>query len=307
MMRRADGIIAASMPRILAVLALSSCFLSPAAAQDVVRRVGNVTLVADQSQAFPGGVVVVRLNSKYAVGAAYAILDGHRAPFYVAGGLRAIVPIPLTAVAGPDTLGVEIMARRGRQRIALPVTISPRLYPPRTVVIPEAKRPLLKESTVVRDGRQLLALLRTENPEVPGALRPPVTVAPGLGFGGVQTWEGGSPVEMMLDSTFGEGHRGRDYEVPLGTAVMAPADGTVLYAGPFALAGQTVVIDHGQGVVSALFHMQRIDVHLGDRVRGRDVIGESGDSGIAPGPQVHWRTYVHGVAVDPDVLGLVLG
>lgn len=307
MTRKPDGIIAGSMSRFFAFLLFSYGLLSPAAAQDVVRRVGNVTFVADQSQAFPGGVVVVRMESKRAVGTAYAILDGRRAPFYLAGGLRAIVPIPLNAVAGPDTLGVEILGRRGRQRIALPVTIEPRLYPPRTVVIPEAKRPLLQQTTVVRDGRQLLGLVRTENPTLPGSLRPPITVAPGLGFGGEQIWVGGSPVEAMLDSLYGDGHRGRDYEVPLGTAVMAPGDGTVLFTGSFALAGQTVVIDHGQGVVSALFHMQRIDVQLGDHVRGRDVIGLSGDSGIAPTPQVHWRTYLHGVAVDPEVLGLVLG
>jgi murein DD-endopeptidase MepM/ murein hydrolase activator NlpD len=273
----------------------------------VVKRIGNVTFVADQSQAFPGGLVVVRLSSRRPLGAAFAILDGRRVPFYLAGGPRALVPIPLTAVAGPSTLGVEILSRRGRQRVPLSVTIEPRLYPPRTVVIPEGRRALLKQPTVVRDGRQLLGLVRTENPEAPGALRPPVTIAPGVGFGSPQTWLGGSPVESMLDSLYGEGHRGRDFEVPTGTVVMAPAGGTVLFAASFTLAGNTVVIDHGQGVVSALFHLQQIDVRVGDRVQARDRVGLSGDSGIAPSPQVHWRTYLHGIGVDPEVLALVLG
>jgi Peptidase family M23 len=279
----------------------------PLPAQDVVKRVGSVTFTADSSQAFPGGLVVVRLSSRRALGAAYAILDGRRVPFYLAGGPRALVPIPLTAVAGPTTLGVEILGRRGRQRIPLPVTIEPRLYPPRTVVIPEGKRALLKQATVVRDGRHLLSLVRTENPEVPGALRPPVTIASGVGFGGPQTWLGGSPVESMLDGLYGEGHRGRDYEVPLGTVVSTPAAGTVLFAASFTLAGNTVVIDHGQGVVSALFHLQEISVRVGDRVQAGERIGLSGDSGIAPSPQVHWRTYLHGIGVDPEVLALVLG
>ncbi len=279
----------------------------PASAQDVVKRVGNVTFAADQSQAFPGGLIVVRLGSKRALGAAYAILDGRRVPFYLAGGPRALVPIPLNAVSGPTTLGVEILGRRGRQRIPLPVTIEPRLYPPRTVVIPEGRRALLQQPTVVRDGRQLLALVRTENPEVPGTLRPPITVVPGLGFGSPQTWLGGSPVESMLDSLYGEGHRGRDYEVATGTVVMAPGAGTVLFAASLTLAGNTLVIDHGQGVVSVLFHLQRIDVRVGDRVEARDAVGLSGDTGIAPTPQVHWRTYLHGVGVDPEVLALVLG
>jgi murein DD-endopeptidase MepM/ murein hydrolase activator NlpD len=181
------------------------------------------------------------------------------------------------------------------------------MYPPRSVSIPEGKRALLKQATVVRDGRHLLSLVRTENPEVPGSLRPPVTIAPGVGFGSAQSWLGGSPVESMLDSLYGEGHRGRDFEVPLGTVVTAPASGNVLFAASFTLAGNTVVIDHGQGVVSAIFHLQEIGVQVGDRLEAGDRIGFSGDSGIAPFPQVHWRTYLHGVGVDPEVLALVLG
>jgi murein DD-endopeptidase MepM/ murein hydrolase activator NlpD len=80
----------------------------------------------------------------------------------------------------------------------------------------------------------------------------------------------------------------------------------VLLAGPLALAGETVVIDHGQGVVSALFHLSRIDVAAGARVEPRAPIGLSGDTGMTPVPQVQWRTYVHGVAVDPTVLQQVL-
>ncbi len=297
-MRRLSSLLSLSVALLLAV---------PLPAQDVVKRVGNVTFTADPSQAFPGGVVVVRLSSKRPLGAAYAIIDGRRVPFYLAGGPRALVPIPLTAVAGPTTLGVEILGRRGRQRIPLAVTIEPRSYPPRTVAIPEGKRALLRQPTVVRDGRHLLSLVRTENPEVPGTLRPPVTIGSGLGFGSPQTWLGGSPVESMLDSLYGEGHRGRDFEVPLGTVVTAPAAGTVLFAASFTLAGNTVVIDHGQGVVSALFHLQEIAVRVGDRVQAGERIGLSGDSGIAPSPQVHWRTYLHGIGVDPDVLALVLG
>jgi murein DD-endopeptidase MepM/ murein hydrolase activator NlpD len=280
---------------------------APAHSQDVVKRVGRVTFTADPSQAFPGGLVVVRISSRYPLGAAYAIVDGRRVPFYLAGGPRALVPIPLTAVAGPTTLGVEILSRRGRQRIPLPVTIAPRMYAPRSVVIPEGKRALLKQPTVVRDGRYLLSLVRTESADVPGALRPPVTSVPGVGFGSPQTWLGGSPVESMLDSLYGEGHRGRDFEVPAGTVVKAPAGGTVLFAGSLTLAGNTVVIDHGQGVVTALFHLSQIDARVGDRVQAGDRIGRSGDSGIAPSPQVHWRTYLHGIGVDPDVLALVLG
>jgi len=66
------------------------------------------------------------------------------------------------------------------------------------------------------------------------------------------------------------------------------------------------VIDHGQGVVSALFHLSRIDVAAAAGVEARALLGLSGDTGITTAPLVQWRTYVHGVAVDPAVLQQVL-
>ena len=275
----------------------------PGSPQDIVKRVGLVTFLVDTSRAFPGGLFVVRLQSRGALGAAFAAVDGQRAPFFMAAkGPRALVPIPLTAVPGPTTLGIELMARRGRQRIPLSVTIARRDYPARTVTIPEIKRPLLKQPSVTHDARQLLLLLRTESPEAPGPLKPPITVVEGLGFGGLQTWLGGSPVESMLDGMYGEEHRGLDYEIPPGTVVMAPAAGTVLFAGPMALGGQTLVLDHGQGILSVLFHLSRIDVALDDHVEARAPVGFSGETGLAVSPQVEWRTYLHGVAVDPRTL-----
>ena len=83
---------------------------------------------------------------------------------------------------------------------------------------------------------------------------------------------------------------------------MAPAAGTVLFAGPLALSGQTLVLDHGQGVISALFHLYRIDVRTGDRVESRATVGLSGETGLATSPQLQWRVYIHGVAVDPRAL-----
>jgi murein DD-endopeptidase MepM/ murein hydrolase activator NlpD len=109
-------------------------------------------------------------------------------------------------------------------------------------------------------------------------------------------------VEEMMDGLHGEHHRGLDYEVPVGTVVMAPAAATVLFAGNLTLTGKTLVLDHGNGVVSALFHLYRIDVREGDRVESRAAVGLSGETGLAVTPQVQWRVYLHGVAVDPRSL-----
>jgi murein DD-endopeptidase MepM/ murein hydrolase activator NlpD len=246
----------------------------------------------------------VRLLSRTGLGASSAIFDGRRAPFYSgARGPRALVPVPVGTTSGPNVIGVEIMARKGRQRVPIDVTVGERAYPPRLFRVPEPRRPLLQPPLAQHDGRVLLGLLRTQTPTlVPaGSLKPPVS-APGLGFGNALTYEGATALESLVDSTWGEVHRGLDFEVPPGTPVLAPGAGTVLFAGPLLLSGQTVVIDHGQGVVSALFHMSRLDVVAGQVVALRAPIGLSGDSGVCLSPMVQWRVYLHGIAVDPRLM-----
>jgi murein DD-endopeptidase MepM/ murein hydrolase activator NlpD len=176
------------------------------------------------------------------------------------------------------------------------------------VVIPEDRRPLLASPRRVRDSRELLLTLRTMTAfqQWHGPFQPPVDVPPAMSFGSPQTYVGGSPVEGMMDSVYGEYHRGLDYEVAAGTTVQAPAAGTVLLAGPLALTGNTLVVDHGQGVISVFYHLSRIDVMPGQQVEARAPVGLSGDSGLAVSPHLHWGVYVSGVAVDPRVLARTL-
>jgi murein DD-endopeptidase MepM/ murein hydrolase activator NlpD len=266
-----------------------------------------VTFRVDASQAFPGGVVVVRLGSRGRLGNAWALLDGRRAPFYLDRGVpRALVPVAASAEAGPATLGVGIAARRGEQRVAIPLTVVARDRRPRQVFLSEEKRSLLRHPEAGRDARRLLAVLRTESREpTPGVLVPPLGTT-GSGFGELRTHPGAADVESRIDALQGERHRGLDYAVPVGMPVRAPSAGTVLFAGPLTLSGETVVIDHGQGVVSVLQHLSRIDVRLGDAVPAGAFVGLSGDTGLAPEPMLQWRVYLHGVAVDPDALAPLL-
>jgi murein DD-endopeptidase MepM/ murein hydrolase activator NlpD len=290
---------------LLLVLAVPS--LSAAASSAlVVRKVGRVTIKADQTLAFPGGLVSVQLQSRRSIGGAlYAILDGRRCPFFYRSGVfRALVPIPTTLAAGPTTLGVELRGSRGRQRIAVPIEIAPREYRERTVVIPEPKRRLVTERDAIRDGRQVQQLLRTVSAhrQWQGPFVRPVEADPLQSYGTPMSYVGASPVEASMDSIHGEYHRGLDYGVPVGTAVHAPAAGTVLLAGSLALTGETVILDHGQGVISALFHLSRLDVQTGEWVEPRTPVGLSGESGLAAQPHLHWAVYLLGVAVDPRVM-----
>jgi murein DD-endopeptidase MepM/ murein hydrolase activator NlpD len=98
-------------------------------------------------------------------------------------------------------------------------------------------------------------------------------------------------------------HRGVDYAASNGSPVVAPAAGYVALTGRvsdgFELHGNTIGIDHGQGVLSIMIHLSRIDVNEGDFVRPGQVIGGVGSTGASTGPHLHWGLYVHGVAVDP--------
>lgn len=98
-------------------------------------------------------------------------------------------------------------------------------------------------------------------------------------------------------------HRGIDYAAPVGTPVIAPAAGRVALVGNeadgFELHGNTVGIDHGQGVASIFIHLNSIAVQPGEFVQPGQTIGTIGNTGASTGPHLHWGLYVNGVAVDP--------
>ena len=89
-----------------------------------------------------------------------------------------------------------------------------------------------------------------------------------------------------------------------GTAARSPADGVVVLATdhPFSLEGNLVMIDHGFGLVSALMHLQRIEVKTGDRVMRGQEIGLIGRTGRATGPHLHWGMTWNEVRIDPILL-----
>jgi len=89
-----------------------------------------------------------------------------------------------------------------------------------------------------------------------------------------------------------------------GTPARSPADGVIVLATdhPFSLEGNLVMIDHGFGLVSALMHLQRIEVRVGDRVARGQEIGLIGRTGRATGPHLHWGMTWNDVRIDPILL-----
>ncbi|MDE2422194.1 MAG: M23 family metallopeptidase [Gammaproteobacteria bacterium] len=94
-------------------------------------------------------------------------------------------------------------------------------------------------------------------------------------------------------------HAGIDIAAGLGTVAHAPASGVVVQTGDYFFNGQTVMIDHGQGIISMLCHLSRIDVKIGQSIAQGDPIGLVGMTGRATGPHLHFGVSLNNTRVDP--------
>ena len=99
-------------------------------------------------------------------------------------------------------------------------------------------------------------------------------------------------------------HSGVDIAAGAGAAVVAPADGLVVLAGPpaFTLEGNLVIVAHGMGLNSAFLHLSSVDVREGQVVRRGQRLGAVGATGRATGPHLHWSLKWNDARIDPQML-----
>lgn len=109
-------------------------------------------------------------------------------------------------------------------------------------------------------------------------------------------------LQRILNGTPKNAHRGQDLRSPMGNPVKATADGIVILVGDHYYAGNSIYIDHGNGVVSMYFHLSKPIVKEGDKVQRGQAIGLSGQSGRSTGPHLHFSLSVLGKLVDPEPL-----
>ena len=94
-------------------------------------------------------------------------------------------------------------------------------------------------------------------------------------------------------------HTGLDISTPVGTKVAAPADGVVVSCGQKGGYGNSIIIDHGFGIVTRYGHLSGFNVKPGQRVKRGDVIGFVGDTGRSTGPHLHYEVWVRDQAQNP--------
>lgn len=94
-------------------------------------------------------------------------------------------------------------------------------------------------------------------------------------------------------------HSGVDIAAPEGTPIVAPGAGRVLARGDYFFNGQTLFVDHGQGLISMFCHLSAFDVEVGDWVEPGQVIAKVGATGRVTGPHLHWTVSLNNARVEP--------
>jgi murein DD-endopeptidase MepM/ murein hydrolase activator NlpD len=100
----------------------------------------------------------------------------------------------------------------------------------------------------------------------------------------------------VIDTAY---HLGYDLSVTKNYPVEAANSGTVAFTGDLGIYGNTVILDHGLGLFTLYSHLSAVDVKEGESITKRQILGKTGETGLAAGDHLHYGVYLNGVAVLP--------
>ncbi|HUT85871.1 MAG TPA: M23 family metallopeptidase [Elusimicrobiales bacterium] len=201
---------------------------------------------------------------------------------------RALVPIPLKIAPGLYELDVSIKGETLQKTTILikDTKAKPIMLNIASFKIEERKHPDVKKEDVL-----IKQIISAQLPQ--------------------QMWKGlfELPANARFSAPFGEKrllpddtnyfHRGLDIAIVSDTPVLAVNDGVVEHTGKFKIGGNSVYVNHGQGVFTLYCHLNSFTVKKGDRVKKGQVIAKSGSTGFSNSPHLHWSVIVGGHEVDP--------
>jgi len=240
------------------------------------------------SLAVPGGVAVLPTGMQ-AVSARYRDSRVLLAQF---DGLQyAVIGIPLSA--RPGTHALELRDEAGGNS-TLNFTVTDKQYVEQRLTITNERQ--------VNPNNEDMVRINQESAEMNAAFsRWDESLQPVLRMR--------APTEGVRSSSFGlrrffndqprAPHSGMDIAAPEGTPIVAPAPGVIVATGHYFFNGNTIILDHGHGLISLYCHMNTIDVAVGDRVETGQQIGAVGQTGRVTGPHLHWSINLNNVRVDP--------
>ncbi len=249
----------------------------------------NMANAFPQQTLVPGGIAVIELSDGDQPKAYYQ--ERKVLTVLKEGKWFAIVGIPLSSKAGKQV----ILNKNTAQKTAF--TVTDKDYPAQYITLKKTA----KNKRMVNPNKMDMIRITRERKTLSRALA---------------TWSTGQPhVDFILpaigrlSSPFGlkrffnkqarKPHGGLDIAAPTGATVKAPANGTIIDVGNYFFNGNTVLIDHGQGLISGYFHLSKTMMKIGDKVIQGQKIAEIGATGRVTGPHLHWNIYLNKTKVDP--------
>ncbi len=241
--------------------------------------------------AVPGGIEIMRLDDHGAL-PPYVDADGRRA-LVIRDGTAwvTVVGIPLSAPLGER----EITMRGSSGREDITFRVGNKQYTRQSLKVAPGLVNLSPEdlSRATREHARIDEVLAEYSEPPPDSLRLPQPVP------GPRSSSFGS--RRIFNGEARNPHTGMDIAAPAGTPVRAPLAGTVVDTGDYFFDGNTVIVDHGRGLMSMYCHLSSIDVRPGERLAPGSRLGAVGMTGRATGPHLHWGVSLNHVWVDPEL------
>ena len=249
-------------------------------------------LALPEESRVPGGIALVRLGAVSLNSAKPRVWLGEQ-PVWVSannGPGVAVVGLALDLAPGAHNLRVD----DGELQRQVEFDVRPKNYPSQHIRLKDSSKVTLSpadEARAVAEIAEIQKLKRHWRDEEADDLQ---FIQPAAGrlasrFG----------LRRFFNGEARATHSGLDVAIGRGTPVKATARGTVLAVGDYFFNGKTVFVDHGNGLISMVCHLDRIDVQAGDPVSQNQRVGLSGMTGRASGPHLHWSMVLNGVMVDP--------
>jgi murein DD-endopeptidase MepM/ murein hydrolase activator NlpD len=240
----------------------------------------------------PGGIAILDLgDGETAPGT--VVFNGHRTPVLrTPDGWVALVGIPLDTEPGPQAASWQPTGSEEPRRLEF--SVGTKQYAEQRLKVANRRHvdPSKEDlDRIAEERKRIDAALGTYTVDrLPVfALQAPVAGRRSSSFG----------LRRFFNDQPRNPHSGMDIAAATGTPVRSPAPGRVIETGDFFFNGNTVFVDHGQGLVTMYCHLSRIDVKPGDEVETGSALGLVGATGRVTGPHLHWGVALNRALVDP--------